>query len=278
MAMKLTQHQQEMLDGKLGEAKKFCMEKLVDFGEAVEAKEMVDARLCPQLLSHLLEGSPESRDEEETRAIRPGTQPALRSDLRDEGRPCRGRNGHRVRKRSVPGAVRQGRREGLPLELRASGQGQLQGRRRNGHRPQGGLRQAAGAWLAPLALVPTSWATRASPRWESTAPAPNPAPRPTSTPSWAPAPIGNPPSTRSTPPTPAACPSTAATSTRIGRPNASSSWMTRPGTTWWAPRTGRPWAPASPKRRRTGSWPCSTCPRRWARRRPSSSSPAAPPA
>jgi Uncharacterized conserved protein len=51
MAMKLTKHQQEMLDGKHGETKKFCMEKLVDFGEAVEAKEMVDLVLvlncCP---------------------------------------------------------------------------------------------------------------------------------------------------------------------------------------------------------------------------------------
>ena len=51
MAMKLTKHQQEMLDGKLGEAKKFSMEKLVDFGEAIEAKEMVDLVLvlncCP---------------------------------------------------------------------------------------------------------------------------------------------------------------------------------------------------------------------------------------
>ena len=40
-----------MLDGKHGEAKKFCMEKLTDFGEAVEAKEMVDLVLvlncCP---------------------------------------------------------------------------------------------------------------------------------------------------------------------------------------------------------------------------------------
>ena len=49
--MKLTQHQQDMLDGKLGEAKKFCMEKLVDFGEAVEAKEMVD-------LTFVLNGCP----------------------------------------------------------------------------------------------------------------------------------------------------------------------------------------------------------------------------
>ena len=51
MAMKLTQHQQEMLDGKLGDAKKFCMEKLTDFGEAVEATEMVNLTLvlncCP---------------------------------------------------------------------------------------------------------------------------------------------------------------------------------------------------------------------------------------
>ena len=51
MAMKLTKHQQEMLDGKLGEAKKFCMEKLADFGEAVDSKEMVDLVLvlngCP---------------------------------------------------------------------------------------------------------------------------------------------------------------------------------------------------------------------------------------
>src|SRR5664279_3349535 len=49
--MKLTKLQQEMLDGKHGEAKKFCMDKLVDFGLAVEATEMVDLSLvlcgCP---------------------------------------------------------------------------------------------------------------------------------------------------------------------------------------------------------------------------------------
>ena len=42
MKMKLTERQQEMYDGKQGEAKKFCMDKLVDFGLAVEATEMVD--------------------------------------------------------------------------------------------------------------------------------------------------------------------------------------------------------------------------------------------
>lgn len=42
MKMKLTKHQQEMLDGKHGEDKAFCMDKLVDFGKAVEAEEMVD--------------------------------------------------------------------------------------------------------------------------------------------------------------------------------------------------------------------------------------------
>ena len=49
--MKLTKHQQEMLDGKHGEAKQFCMDKLLDFGKAVEATEMVDLVLvlneCP---------------------------------------------------------------------------------------------------------------------------------------------------------------------------------------------------------------------------------------
>jgi len=35
--MKLTDYQQEMLDGKHGEAKQFGMEKLADFGEAIEA-------------------------------------------------------------------------------------------------------------------------------------------------------------------------------------------------------------------------------------------------
>jgi predicted aconitase len=51
MNMKLTQRQHDMLNGKLGETKKFCMEKLTDFGEAVEAEEMVDLVLvlngCP---------------------------------------------------------------------------------------------------------------------------------------------------------------------------------------------------------------------------------------
>src|SRR5512137_2680925 len=45
MKMKLTKFQQEMLDGKQGECKKFCMEKLVDFGLAVNATEMVDLSL-----------------------------------------------------------------------------------------------------------------------------------------------------------------------------------------------------------------------------------------
>jgi len=49
--MKLTTYQQEMLDGKHGEAKQFCMDKLLDFGKAVEATEMVDLVLtlncCP---------------------------------------------------------------------------------------------------------------------------------------------------------------------------------------------------------------------------------------
>jgi predicted aconitase len=51
MTMKLTKRQQEMYDGKQGEAKKFCMDKLVDFGLAVGATEMVDLSLvlcgCP---------------------------------------------------------------------------------------------------------------------------------------------------------------------------------------------------------------------------------------
>ena len=34
MAMKLTTYQQEMLDGKHGDTKKFGMDKLVDFGES----------------------------------------------------------------------------------------------------------------------------------------------------------------------------------------------------------------------------------------------------
>ena len=51
MTMTLTKYQQEMLDGKHGQAKQFCMDKLTDFGEAVESKEMVDIslalNLCP---------------------------------------------------------------------------------------------------------------------------------------------------------------------------------------------------------------------------------------
>ncbi|MBF0529108.1 MAG: DUF521 domain-containing protein [Deltaproteobacteria bacterium] len=39
--MKLTRYEQEMLDGKHGPAKHFAMEKLVDFGKAVGAEEMV---------------------------------------------------------------------------------------------------------------------------------------------------------------------------------------------------------------------------------------------
>lgn len=49
--MKLTKYEQEMLDGKHGEAKRYCMEKLVDFGIAVGAEKMVPVTLvlngCP---------------------------------------------------------------------------------------------------------------------------------------------------------------------------------------------------------------------------------------
>src|SRR5512136_1079063 len=59
MKMKLTKYQQEMLDGKHGEAKQFCMDKLLDFGKAVEATEMVDLVLtlncCPIYVKDRLE-------------------------------------------------------------------------------------------------------------------------------------------------------------------------------------------------------------------------------
>jgi predicted aconitase len=59
MKMKLTQYQQEMLDGKHGEAKQYCMDKLMDFGKAVEATEMVDLVLvlncCPIYVKDRLE-------------------------------------------------------------------------------------------------------------------------------------------------------------------------------------------------------------------------------
>ncbi|MEO0249159.1 MAG: aconitase X [candidate division WOR-3 bacterium] len=55
--MKLTRHQQEMLDGKHGEAKQYCMKKMYDFGIAVEAEEMVPVSLiinaCPIYLEDL---------------------------------------------------------------------------------------------------------------------------------------------------------------------------------------------------------------------------------
>lgn len=43
--MKLTPYEQEMLDGKHGEMKRFAMEKLVDFGVAVRAEDMVPVTL-----------------------------------------------------------------------------------------------------------------------------------------------------------------------------------------------------------------------------------------
>ena len=49
--MKLDRNQQEMLDGKYGEARRFALEKLVDFGKAVGAEEMVPLsfvlNVCP---------------------------------------------------------------------------------------------------------------------------------------------------------------------------------------------------------------------------------------
>ena len=80
MAMKLTPHQQDMLDGKLGETKKFCMEKLVDFGEAVEAKEMVDLVLVLNCCPIYSKDRKSCRDEEETRACT--TWDTVRSTIR----------------------------------------------------------------------------------------------------------------------------------------------------------------------------------------------------
>ena len=134
MAMKLTKHQQEMLDGKLGEAKKFCMEKLADFGEAVEAKEMVDLVLvlnCCPIYSKDRQ-NPETKKKLEMYDL--GHSPLYDPIFAMKDAHVADETGTQCRKRSVPGAVRQGRREGLPLELRASGQGQLQGRRGNGYR------------------------------------------------------------------------------------------------------------------------------------------------
>lgn len=45
--MKLDRPQQEMLDGKYGEARRAAMEKLVDFGKAVGAEEMVPVTFVP---------------------------------------------------------------------------------------------------------------------------------------------------------------------------------------------------------------------------------------
>ena len=49
--MKLDRTQQEMLDGKHGEVRRFALEKLVDFGNAVGAEEMVPLafvlNVCP---------------------------------------------------------------------------------------------------------------------------------------------------------------------------------------------------------------------------------------
>src|SRR5678816_669802 len=49
--MKLDRHQQEMLDGKYGDARRIALEKLVDFGDAVGAEEMVPLsfvlNVCP---------------------------------------------------------------------------------------------------------------------------------------------------------------------------------------------------------------------------------------
>ena len=127
MAMKLTKYQQEMLDGKHGEAKKFCMEKLTDFGEAVEAKEMVDLVLvlncCPIYSKDRRDPETKKKLEEYDLGHSPLYDPIFAmkdAHVADET----GTQPETIR----TCAVRQGRREGLPLELRASGQGQLQAR------------------------------------------------------------------------------------------------------------------------------------------------------
>ena len=153
MTMKLTKHQQEMLDGKHGETKKFCMEKLTDFGEAVEAKEMVDLVLvlncCPIYSKD--RRNPETKKKLEMYDL--GHSPlydpifAMKdAHVADEtGTQC-GNDPYLVQFDKVE-------EKGYPWNFELPGKGSFKVDDGNGHRPQGGLRQADGAWLAPLALV-----------------------------------------------------------------------------------------------------------------------------
>ena len=259
MAMKLTTHQQEMLDGKHGEAKKFGMDKLVDFGEAVDAKEMVDLVLvlnCCPIYSKDRQ-NPETKKKLEMYDLGHGPlyDPIFAmkdAHVADETGTQAGNDPYLVQFDKVE-------EKGYPWNFELPGKGSFKiDPEMVADLKAGRDKLAEHGWLNWFSCQPQ--VNTCIPKMESTAPAQNRAARPTSTPSSAPAPIGNPPSTRSMPPTPAACRNTAPTSTRIGRPNASLSLMTRPGTTSSAPGTGRPWAPPSPTRRRTGFQPCSICP------------------
>jgi len=245
MTMKLTKYQQEMLDGKHGEAKKFCMEKLTDFGEAVEATEMVDLVL---VLNACPIWSKDRRDPKTARklaeydlghsALYDPIFAMKDAHVADEtGTQC-GNDPYMCQFDKVG-------QKGYPWNFELPGKGSFKLDEEMVRDFKAGYdKLMEHGWLPWLSCNPY-FNTRIPKMGEYCASSESSA----AASFWAPGPIGNPPSTRSTAPIPAACPSTAATSTNIARPSASSSWMTNSATTCRATRTGRLSAPASPRRR-----------------------------
>ena len=156
MAMKLTKYQQEMLDGKHGEAKKFCMEKLTDFGEAVEAKEMVDLVLvlncCPIYSKDRT--APETKKKLEMYDL--GHSPlydpifAMKdAHVADETGTQAGNDPYLVQFDKVE-------EKGYPWNFELPGKGSFKIDEEMVTDLKAGHDKLIGAWLAPLALVPTS--------------------------------------------------------------------------------------------------------------------------
>jgi cis-L-3-hydroxyproline dehydratase len=278
MAMKLTKRQQDMLDGKLGECKKFCMDKLVDFGEAVEATEMVDVVLVLNQCPIATKDRTDIETAKKLAAYDLGASPlydpifAMKdAHVADEtGTQC-GNDPYFVQ------FDKQHVKDAGPWNFEIPGKGsfkvddQMVTDLKTGYD-----KLMEHGWLPWLSCNPYN-NTRIPKMGEYAA------------------------SSESS----AACYINTILGARTNRECATNTvycaytgclpkylthldenraakciveLTTRSGTTCREVLTGPPWAPALPRRRATGSWPCSICPARWVRRGPSRSSRAPRPA
>ena len=218
------------------------MDKLVDFGEAVDAKEMVDLVLVLNCCPIYSKDRQKPRRRRNSRCADLGHGPLYDPIFAMKDAHVADETGTQAETIRFWCSSIRSKKKGYPCELRASGQGRLRDTIRDRPTFKAGRDSSRSmARLNSFSCQPRS--TRASRRSESTAPAQSRAAPPTSTPSSAPQPIGVPhryglrrlrsclPKIRH------------ASRREVGSGMCRSSLMTRPGTTSWRRGLGRPSAP-----------------------------------